>query len=165
MRLFDIKENIRSLYENLINEDGEIDTSVVGEIESLTAKKEEKEENTALYIKELNHSIKALKDEKKSIDERIKIAENQAGWLKSLLEHSLAGQAFESPRVKISYRKSTSVEIKDGFEDYAILNGLEHLLTEKTTITPKKTEISKLLKAGEEVKYCELIEKQNMQIK
>lgn len=63
-----------------------------------------------------------------------------------------------------SIRKSTAVEITD---DPVVLNNLYASRPElaNVKVTPKKTEIKKLLKAGEMLEGCALVEKENITIK
>lgn len=163
MKLYDIKQELVDLYENLLDESGEISEETVQKIEEATVAKEEKEENTALYVKSLDYDIKALKEEKKRIDKKIKSAEKTKEWLKNMLMYSLDGEKINTPQVTVSYRKSESVKVDDEFVNYAKDNNLAEFIDLK--ITPKKAEIKKLLKAGEEMPYCELEVKQNIQIR
>ncbi len=166
MKLYDIKKELLDIYSDLVDEEtGEIDEEKVHRFEQLSIAKEEKEENTALYIKTLDYDIKSLKEEKKRIDRKIKSAEQTKGFLKGMLEYSLAGQTIKTPQVTVSYRKSESVKLDDDFIDYAMKHGYEDLVKESIDYKAKKTEIKKKLKAGEKIPHCELEIKQNIQIK
>lgn len=61
-------------------------------------------------------------------------------------------------------RKSTVVEITD---DPAVLDSLYSAYPEvaNVKITPKKTEIKKLLKSGEQLEGCALVERENISVK
>lgn len=66
---------------------------------------------------------------------------------------------FESAKNKLSFRKSTSVEITDSM----VLE--EKYVVEKTSYVPDKKKIGEDLKAGKEVKGCTLLTKSNLIIK
>lgn len=166
MRLYEIQEELINLYENLTDEEtGEINEDTLKEFESLSMKKQEKEENTALYIKNLDYELNAYKEEKKRIDRKIKTVERNKEYLKNMLLVSLEGEKIKTPQVTVSYRKSESVKLDDDFIDYAMKNGYEDLVKESIDYKAKKTEIKKKLKAGEKIPHCELEIKQNIQIK
>ena len=120
---------------------------------------DEKVENTACYIKNLKADILALKAEEDALKTRRQRAEKTAARLEKLLLDNMDGQKFETARCVVSFRKSTAVEILDE----SLLP--EHLLTVKTTSAPNKAAITKLLKEGQEVDGCTLVEKQNISIK
>lgn len=120
---------------------------------------EEKLENTACYIKNLTADIAAIKAEEANLKSRRQSMEKKVGQLEKLLGDHLGGQKFESARCVVSFRKSTSVDVADE----SLLP--EYLLTIKTTSAPNKTAITKLLKEGQEVAGCSLVEKLNISIK
>ena len=166
MNLFEIKQEILNVYDNLIDvETGEINEEAVKQLENLTVQREEKIENTGLYLKDLKYKIEALKEEKRNIDRRIKAIQNTEEFLKRRLSDELKGENFETPKTRISFRKSTSVKVDDDFICYAKHNGFENLIRTKVTETADKTALKKLLEAGENIQFCSLEEKQNIQIK
>lgn len=166
MNLFEIKQEISNVYDNLIDvETGEINEEAVKQLENLTVQREEKIENTGLYLKDLKYKIEALKEEKRNIDKRLKTIENTETYLKNMLSAELKGQKFETPKTRISFRKSESVNVDDGFIKYAKENGFDNLIRTKVTETADKTALKKLLEAGENIQFCSLEEKQNIQIK
>lgn len=120
---------------------------------------EEKVENTACYIKNLKAEISAIEAEAKLLKERAAAKSKKAAQLEKLLADNLSGQKFETARCVVSFRKSTAVEITDE----SVLP--EHLITIKTTSAPNKTAITKLLKDGQEVPGCTLVERNNINIK
>lgn len=120
---------------------------------------EEKVENTACYIKNLKAEISAIEAEAKFLKERAAAKSKKAAQLEKLLADNLSGQKFETARCVVSWRKSTAVEITDE----SVLP--EHLITIKTTSAPNKTAITKLLKDGQEVPGCTLVERSNINIK
>lgn len=127
--------------------------------EALQIERSEKIENIALWVKNLTSEAEALKAEEKAFAERRKSAENKADSLKRYLAQQLKGQKFATTRTSVSFRKSSSVEVLD----------IDKLPTEYRkevhTFVADKTEISKALKAGQEVDGAVLVQSINLQIK
>lgn len=166
MSLYKIKEELKEKYDELIDlETGEINEDVYADIMQLTTEREEKLENTALYIKNQESDIKGLKNEKKKLEQRIKTKENSISYLKEILFNELKGEKFETPKAVVSFRKSEAVHVDDEFIKYAKTHGYLDLVNIKVTETANKSELKKLLKAGEKIQFCSLEEKQNIQIK
>ena len=152
--LYEINEHLLNLTDS---ETGEItDWSA---FEALQLARDEKIENIALYHKNLLAEAAALKAEEKSFAERRKRAENKAESLKRYLDSALQGQKFNTTKVAISYRKSTSVEVD---ETKLPANWLREI---PATHVVDKVEIAKALKAGETVEGATLITNNNIQIK
>lgn len=127
-------------------------------LEELQMERDQKIENIALWYKNLISDAEAYKAEKNSFADKEKAAKNRAESLKKYLDYALAGDKFKTVRVNISYRRSESVECEDIQvvpRDYVVYG------------EPKldKTAIKQAIKAGEEVQGCEVVEKQNIQIK
>lgn len=120
---------------------------------------EEKVENTACLIKNLEADISAIKAEMAWFKERADSKTKKVAQLKKLLSDNMDGQKFESARCVVKFIKSTAVEITDE----SVLP--EDLFTIKTTSTPNKTAITKLLKEGQSVPGCTLVERSNINIK
>ena len=112
--------------------------------EELQMQREEKIENTALWYKNL-------------------VAENKAENLKNFINRTLQGNKFATPKVAISYRKSTAVEVDDEFIDYAMKNNSD-LLTYKQP-EPNKAVIKEMLQGGFDIPHAELTVRNNMSIK
>lgn len=152
--LYEINAELLSLTDS---ETGEItDWSA---FEALQLARDEKIENIALYHKNLLAEAAALKAEEKSFAERRKRAENKADSLKRYLDTALQGQKFNTVKVAISYRKSTSVEVD---ETKLPANWLREV---PATHVVDKVEIAKALKAGEEIDGATLVENSLIQIK
>lgn len=152
--LYEINEQLLNLTDS---ETGEItDWSA---FEALQLARDEKIENIALYHKNLLAEAAALKAEEKSFAERRKRAENKAESLKRYLDSALQGQKFNTTKVAISYRKSTSVEVD---ETKLPLRWLREI---PATHVVDKVEIAKALKAGEAIEGATLITRDNIQIR
>lgn len=137
----------------------------VDELESLLIEKQTKTENIALWIKNLRSDIEAMKAERDSFNQRIKTATNKMESLKDYLAFCLNGEKFETERVKVSYRRSEQVTISDeaAFLDWAMKSGDSFLRYKTPEID--KTKVKDELKAGFEIPYATIEEKQNLQIK
>jgi len=108
MNLFELNDNIVSLFDE---ETGEIKD--VEKFNELQMQFEDKVESLALYYKETKAFLTALQEEKKSIDTRIKSCKTKLEGIQKYIGNALAGEKFETPKVKISYRKSKAVVVDD----------------------------------------------------
>lgn len=157
MKLYELTQGVKEILSN-VDENGELMPGMFEAFADMNLQKEVKIENTALYYKELLSEAEAIKAEERSLYERRKTKERQAESLKAYIDLNLEGQELETARVKLSYRKSTSVYIKNEKiipKDYK----------EKQPDKILKALISKALKSGIKIKGAELQEKQNLQIK
>jgi len=127
--------------------------------DELQLERNDKLENVALWYKNLQSEAQAYRAEKDAFAEKQKRAENKAESLKKYLDSALHGGKFDTVKVSISYRKSTSVDILD------VEKLPEAYRKTVTTVTADKTEIAKVLKAGEVIEGAELVENNNIQIK
>ena len=152
--LYDIDSRILNLTDK---ETGEILDEQA--FEALQMERNEKLENIALWVKNLLSEAEALKAEEKAFAERRKAAENKAESLKRYLDSALNGQKFNTTKVAISYRRSTSVDVLD------VEKLPEAYRKTVTTVSADKTAISAALKAGELVDGATLVEKNNLSIK
>ena len=118
----------------------------------------EKAENIALWIRNLDVEIEGVKNQKIIFAARQKVAENKRDFLKKYLATCLQGQSFKTDRVKVGYRKSEVVTVRN-IEDVPT----EYL--KYTAPTVDKTAVKKELKAGNTVPGCVLEVKQNIQVK
>ena len=114
MSIYDIDAAIVQLVDM---ETGEVSDEEA--FDALQMARDEKIENIGLYIKDLTAEAKAIKDEETALAARRKTAENKVERLKNLLDYALRGQKFSTPRLKVSYRKSQTVEVSDGFVKWA----------------------------------------------
>jgi hypothetical protein len=135
-------------------------------LDELQLARETKLENIALYIKNLQADAEAIREEEKALAERRKAKENRAASLKEYLSKALDGNAFETARVGLSFRRSQNVNIEDEFSvvEYLEKNNVDDALTYSL---PKisKTIVGQLLKAGTEIPGAVLQENNNLQIK
>lgn len=141
MSIYDIDAAIVSLIDT---ETGEVPDEEA--FDALQMERDKKVENIGLYFKDLQAEAKAIKEEEASLAARRKSVEAKAERLKKLLDYALQGQKFNSPRLKVSYRKSSTVELAEGFTDWAMSNA-DDLLTYSDP-KPNKTAIKAAIKDG-----------------
>lgn len=128
------------------------------ELDALEMARDEKIENIALYIKNLLSDADQFKAEKKAFAEREEAARNHAERLKKYLAYTLNGEKFETAKTRISWRKSTQMEIADNAKIPAIF----YLQPEPVL---NKVKLRDAVKGGAEFDGVSLVEKQNIQIK
>lgn len=154
MKLYEINEAILNCIDT---ETGEVVDCEA--LEALMMQREEKLENIALWIKNLNADATAYKAEKDAFAEREKAAKNKAESLKRYLSLALDGQKFTTAKCAVSFRRSERIEITDE----AIIP--KEYVTEVVTVSPDKKAIKEAIKAGQEVSGAMLTESLNIQIK
>jgi len=127
-------------------------------LEALEMERDTKLENIALWIKNLNAESEALKAEKLAFAARQKVAENKAENLRRYLTYCLGGAKFETTRVKVSFRKSQSVEIAEGAT-------IPEEFLKYAEPTVDKIGLRDALKAGAQLDGISIVERQNIQIR
>jgi len=128
-------------------------------LNALFMEKNQKIENVALWIKNLQADALAYKAEKDAFAARQKAAENKVESLKAYLVSALDGQKFSTAKCAVSFRKSEAVQVDD-------VNSIPaEWIRTKTTIEPDKTAIKAAIKAGQEITGCKLVENTNISIK
>lgn len=122
----------------------------------------DKVDNVICYVKDLEALVKAIKDEEKALSERRKANEAKIERMKEYVAHSMQLREmskFETSKCKLSFRKSQSVNVLDESK----IDG--QYFTEKVEYKMDKKRILADLKNGVVVEGCELLEKNNLQIK
>lgn len=163
MKLFDIDERLAACVK--LDESRVVDTES-GEIIDLEAiaalemERDKKIENLGCWYKNLLADAEALKAQKNAFAKREKAAKAKAESLKGFLGRYLNGKKFETAKVAMSFRKSEAVE----FDAKCIGDVPEEFLKFKDPELDKVA-VQKAIKAGETVPGCELVQRQNLQIK
>ena len=129
----------------------------VHQLDALQMQLEDKLEGIGCWIKNLEAEAAAYKAEKDAFAARQKTAENKAASLKNYLAGYLQGCPFETLRMKITFRKSESLEVAES----AVVP--EEYLKHKVEVDI--AELKKAVKAGLVLDGVQLIQKQNIQIK
>lgn len=133
------------------------------ELDAIHMERDEKIENVCLWAKNLRAEASAIKTEEKALSDRRKSKERKADSLEAYVASNLDGQKFETPRVKIQWRKSEAVEILD--ESKVPSEYMDISVVSK----PIKAEIKKYLKgiegSGETCDWARLDKRNSMSIK
>ena len=138
-----------------------IDTEKLNE---LKMERDAKIENVALWIKELKAEAEAIKNEKQTLADRQRVAENKAESLKNWLAYALNGEKFKTAKCSISYRNSESVEVTEEGLD-ALMREHEDLLTYKAPEPNKKAIKDAIKNDGLTVAGVQLVQKTSTIIK
>ena len=119
-----------------------------------------------LFIKDLNAEVAAFKAEEKALAERRKAKERRVGQLKDYLAFSMQAHGdreLDTPKIRLSFRKSTSTEITD-----ASLVPDEFKTVETVEKIDKKRlgeAIDRAMKDGGSIKGAERITRQSLIIR
>jgi hypothetical protein len=141
MSIYDIDAAIVSLIDA---ETGEVSDEEA--FDALQMERDKKVENIGLLLKNTVAEAKAIKEEEQALAARRKTAENKVERLKNLLAYALHGEKFSTPRLKVSYRKSATVELSDDFTAWAEEHADDLLIYSEPK--PNKTAIKAAIKDG-----------------
>ena len=161
--LFQIDEQLQNCVK-LTDSENYVDTTTgeiidTAAIEQLEMDRETKIRNIACWIRNLESDEKQLTEQEKIFNERKNACKNKRESLKAYLAAFLNGKKWENNEVKISWRKSESVEIT------APVKTLPEIYLKYADPKPDKTLLKKDIKAGKVIPGAVLVEKNNMQIK
>lgn len=130
------------------------------EIEALQMAREEKLEAWGLWLKNREAEAKAIEAEIKSLKARLDALDRQRERSREEYQRFLGGEKIKTPRLVVSYRKSSSV-VFEGDPDTLP----DEYKTIKTEIRPNKEAMKPALQRGEKIEGARLVEKVNMIIK
>lgn len=167
MKLYEIA----NIYEDFLYavDNGDIPEEAIDDtLEAITAELDDKADNIACLLKNLNAECEAIKEEETRLAERRKQKESQYERIKKYLADTLLRAGYtkvETARNKITFRKSEKVHIEDeaGFVQWA-MNAHDELLTYKTP-TVNRTAIKKAIVEGADIQGASIVINQNIQIK
>lgn len=162
MTLYEIDAGIQELLSETDPETGELITDYEA-LDALLMEREAKIENIVLFIKNLSSDARELKAEEAALAERRKKAEKKAERLREYVSHALGGERFQTPRCCVSFRKSTALELGEGFTEWAKEHA-DTLLRYKEP-EPDKTAIKAALAGGAEIPDAKLVQNTTMTIK
>lgn len=163
MKFYEIDAQIEAALEQLVDEDGVINEEAEAALDALEAANEQKTESILLAIKGLRAEAEAIRNEEKALADRRRQLEKKADSLTEFIKDRLAGEKFKTPRVAVSYRKTTSCEVDDGAWIFWP-EELQDQLTKQTT-TVDKAAVKALLKDGRQIDGARLVTSQSMTIK
>jgi predicted nucleic acid-binding Zn-ribbon protein len=162
MTLYEIDEEIQELLSEVDPETGELITDYAA-LDALLMEREAKIENIVLFIKNLSSDVRELKAEEAALAERRDKAEKKAERLREYVSHALGGEKFQTPRCCVSFRKSTALELGEGFTEWAKEHA-DTLLRYKEP-EPDKAAIKAALAEGALIPDAKLVQNTTMTIK
>ena len=160
MTLYEIAQEMATLIDP---ETGEIRDYEA--FEELQMAREDKIDNTAKWIIELEAEAKMVKERADELAKRAQSAKKKAERLREFLQEYLQGEKRKTADYTIGYRRTEAVEITD--EDRAIAWLMDNDEDALTYQNPKisKTAVKEILKSGREIPGAELVERQSMSIR
>lgn len=162
MTLYEIDEEIQELLSEVDPETGELITDYAA-LDALLMEREAKIENIVLFIKNLSSDVRELKAEESALAERREKAEKKVERLREYVSHALGGEKFQTPRCCVSFRKSTALELGEGFTEWAKEHA-DTLLRYKEP-EPDKAAIKAALAEGALIPDAKLVQNTTMTIK
>jgi hypothetical protein len=160
MNLFNIKQEYINLVNTIIDNNGELSPELSQDLAINETELKEKAINYGYVIRSFEYEndiidaeikrLKVLKEQKEKAIQKLKDAVSDAMNLYGI-------EKVESPALKLSFRKSESVEISENLD--------KRFMIEKVTLQPDKVAIKEAIKKGEQVEGAVLVINQNLQIK
>lgn len=164
MNLYEIGQT----YIDLVNaiENGEIPSEAITDtLDGVKGEFEEKIDNIACVIKSINAEIFAIKQEEENLKDRCSSKEKTVEHLKRYISETMQTvglKKLETSKNVLSFRKSKQLTIYD--EEKFINEYPQFVKVEEKKSIPKK-DVTKAIENGEILDFCELVEKQNLQLK
>lgn len=160
MSLYEIDSRLVAAFDAAVDtETGEVlSEDALDEFHAMQMAWDDKVENIALWIKNLTAEAKAIKEEQDALAARRKAIEAKGDRLLRYLSGYLNGAKFETAKVKVSWRKSESVQIDD-------ISAIPEEYLKYAAPTANKTDIKAAIKAGKEIPGAQIVVNQNMSIK
>lgn len=161
MTLYEINQEMQNLVD--------AETGEIVDYEAFSAlqmERSEKIENTGLWIKNLNAESAAIKAEEEALRDRRKGIERRAESLKSLLSRELCGERFQTPKLSITFRRTSSVAIEDEGKliEWLESNGRDDCLRYKAPEI-SKTVLGSILRQGASIPYAHIENNLSMGVK
>lgn len=160
MNLFNIKQEYINIVNTIIDNNGELSPELSQALAINETELKEKAINYGYVIRSFEYEndiidaeikrLKALKEQKEKAIQKLKDAVSDAMNLYGI-------EKVESPALKLSFRKSESIEISENLD--------KRFMIEKVTLQPDKVAIKEAIKKGEQVDGAVLVINQNLQIK
>ena len=158
MNLYQIKNEYLTLASQL--EQGELTPEIEQQLQINEEQLKEKAINYGYVIRSFEYDndiidaeikrLKQLKEQKENAIDKLKSAVSDAMQLYGI-------EKIDSPTLKLSFRKSESIEVSDNLD--------KKYLIEKITMQPDKQAIKKDIKDGKQVEGALLVTNYNIQIK
>lgn len=162
LKLYQIEQEYVSLANQIIDNDGEPTPEIEAALQLTVENLEQKGRGYGFIIKDLENDIDSIDKEIARLNAFKKSRSKTADRLKETLSNAMQLfqiEKLESPTLKISFRKSESVEVENAdLVDAKFTNS-------KLVTTVDKTKIKDAIKAGETVIGAVLKQNKNLQIK
>ncbi len=128
--------------------------------------RDEKIENTVLFIKNLEAEAAEIKAEETRLAERRKAKEARAKRFREYVGFALDGEKFETARCAVSFRNSTALSVSDAgvAADWLKSNGHFDLVTYAAPTLDKRN-VAALVKSGSEIPGVQLEQRRSTVIK
>ena len=160
MKLYEISDALRAALEHIEVDEETGEILAAEELHAVEAAANDKIEATALYLKEEDAEIKALKEEIDRMTARLKSKTKRNDYLKAMLLDALhATGKVKTGRVTVSICTTQAVAVDEG------ANLPEAYTTVKTTVSPNKVAIKQALLDGVEVPGCSLEARESVSIR
>ncbi len=163
MKIYEIDEELRRLFEGVTNAMGDVDNVIINRVNDLVLAKEEKLLALAKYVREQKAEVEAMKDAEKDITTRRKRLEKRIDSASEYLLNNLDDKISDS-FISVSKRKSEKIVLTDMDKFFAQEENREYV-TECITKHPDKIKLKADIKAGVIVEGVELQESYSLQIK
>lgn len=162
--LYELSQEVCELYDRLESfaeeNGGEVPADLDAQIEAIAGERDAKIGAICAVYKELVGRSEILSGEAKRLSARAKTYANQADALKSYLQrHLTEGEKVESGPHRVSWRKSSSVDLMPGITAEDIPE-----LYQRRKIEFARDEAKRAIAAGEDLWFAQVIEKKNVQI-
>jgi len=162
MNIYQIQNEYLLLINQIIENGGEVTPQQELNLQITKDQLQDKGTNYAFVIKKLDAECDIIDAEIKRLTELKKVRQNACERLKANISnamHTFEVDKIESPLIKLSFRKSQSVNVAD-------VNSLpSEYKTIKVTEQADKMKIKQALLNGEVIEGCEIINNNNLQIK
>lgn len=176
--LYEIDYQLRVLEDYMCDPDtGELldEDSFNAKFDEIQMALNEKIENSMCFYKNLQADVEAFKTEEKNIAQRRKVKENLAERIKNRIDNYIRMKytnedgvvdtdglnkfKMETPRMKLSYRKSDSVDV------YDIDSLPKEYIKEKVEVSADKATLKKDIKSGKKINGAKIITNLDMKVK
>lgn len=160
--LYEISSELEHLNDVLMSSEGELTPEVESQLAIAQTDLQTKGCGYGFVIMENKHTIDAIEAEIKRLSEKKQYIAKATERLENAISEAMQRfgiEKIEAATIKLSFRKSESIEIVDA----ALIP--DEFMVAKTTYTPDKAAIKSIIKDGGDVYGARLIKKQNLQIK
>lgn len=169
MTLYQLNAEFEELYNllcDLPDDDEEALEAYYTTLEGIQGEIDQKMENIACFIKQLNADAAALKAERDAIDARLNAKKHKADRLKAMLQDALVNaglKRLEMPKAKISLRQNPPSVIITDLGAVAASAYIKPRVIKEADVD--KTAIKAAIQSGEDVPGAELESKTSITIK